>query len=314
MKKPGLLLLSVLAMAICPLLPMAMGEEKKAAPGTLALAQGTLTLGPVVSPMTKVIESVEFNDILLDDVIQFIEQTAPGFKAVIKRGQGVSEEYPRIKMKLKNVTVGQLCELIKKLHADVTFDVLENTEEPIFIIRVEASPESAGSATPNLKLYNLSTMLQTIRESNKSKEVTAKPLDHLLSLIKATMQQRNDKKPPVLQVHEETNTMIFKGSAAQQLALEEVLLSLKPAKIDESVIVARLKAQTDSMQNELMKQQDTYKEKRAIMEDEFITLRKRLEASQSETMKLALEVEKLTLQIQMRAENQKIINDEKSRK
>src|SRR5205807_5814909 len=61
-------------------------------------------------------------------------------------------------------------------------------------------------------------------------------LGDVLSLVKAALSQI-DGPAPVLQVHEATQTLIFKGTPEQRAALEDVLDALDPLRGSDRAVV-----------------------------------------------------------------------------
>ena len=147
--------------------------------------------------MNKILPEVHFDDVPLEDVVTYLQDASPGFKLVIKRDPGVAADYPHIKLKMKNVTVRQLCDIIKTTYAQLDIVVMENVAEPIYVVHVSAGEASKEGPPAILKVYNLGPILQSIKSRENANDKDAakvKPLDHILSLLKATMEQVPAKK------------------------------------------------------------------------------------------------------------------------
>jgi hypothetical protein len=153
------------------------------------------------------------------------------------RENGVPEGYPKVRMRLKNVTLGQVWSVLQAANPELEVQPVEvqTAEEgparpPIYLIRVKAP--TTGVPEVAVRAYALGPVEQAMSAKGGGGKEAAHgndSLDRVLSLIKATLAQVPGSGEPVLQVHEETGTLIFKGSADQKAVLEDVLAALVPA-------------------------------------------------------------------------------------
>jgi hypothetical protein len=113
---------------------------------------------------------------------------------------------------------------------------------PVYVIKVHASDRAkaaTGEAVPGgVKVYRLTNVVGALAQSTHP-DIAAKDrpaaekeaLDQVLSLVKAAVTQVGQggaNAAPLLQVHPETQTLIFKGSSEQRDAVEDVLGALAP--------------------------------------------------------------------------------------
>jgi chromosome segregation ATPase len=123
-------------------------------------------------------------------------------------------------------------------------------------------------------------------------------LDHVLSLIKATMAQAGGGAGPLLQVHEETQTLIFKGSSNQRAALEDALtaLGVNVPRSDDRVEAARKEVdewRTRVEQERAAAAQQTHDLQSALQE-----VRQQSRKLEAEALERAVEVERLKVRLE----------------
>ena len=243
--------------------------------------------------MDKVLPDLNLQGVSLEDTMDFLQQACPGFKAVVVRDQDVADGEPRVNLKLKNITLGQVWTLLQMSYPCVAEQVEAPGPEPVFVLRVKFGDTETRRPPPLVKVYHLrSTLASMEAEHNEGKPPARKELlDQLLSLIKATLAQvpgRTDP-PAVLQVHEETFTLIFKGSAEQKSALEDVLKSMERSSPDAVAAAA---------QQVFEQRIQTLEHGLNLTEKELQIAQKRLEDEQKISQDRALEAEKLKLQVE----------------
>lgn len=187
------------------------------------------------------------------------------FNAVIVRDEAADKERPVLPaIELRNVSAPEI--------ADVLSRVLENTvvttNGSTFFFHV-----SRDSANP--------TMVKVFYLANETPAGASmkKFLDTAVSLVKAALDQAGGTKP-VLQVHEETATLIVKGTRDQINLVQDTLNALKPNKDSaEAEKVARRMKELEDRSNRLQGDLD-----QAMME---------LRTKVQETIKQAASLEEL---------------------
>jgi len=297
MKAFRLLMVFAVLLLAAPVARAADPEAPKAAPG----------------PMEKVIPEVQFDNIALGDVIQYLQDVAPGFKAVVVRESGVPEEYPRIKMKLKNVTVAQIWQLLQLSYPDMQ---LQQVEAPgpdiVWHVRIQATGNQAAIVDPSaVKVYRLTAIIErlTAKSGKNDAETEKRSLNQILSLAKAALAQTASRNNvgAVLQVHEETGTLIFKGNSEERAALESVLEALNPPTAAESATVLEVRRQLAVAERTRDKAMDSAKaeieqayDKVNRLQQELIEMRDMTRKQQAMTNQQALEAEKLKIRLEER--------------
>jgi hypothetical protein len=199
--------------------------------------------------LDRLLPEVRFEDMRLDDIVDFLTDVEPRFKALVVRDPDVPRDYPQIRLKLKRVPLGQVLEVLTTAYPDIELSQVQANNgppgadaRPVYIIKVHASDRAkaaTGEVVPGgVKVYRLTSVVAALAQSTHP-DIAAKErptaekeaLDQVLSLMKAALSQvgQGGSNPaPMLQVHPETQTLIFKGSSEQRDAVEDVLAALAP--------------------------------------------------------------------------------------
>jgi hypothetical protein len=211
-----------------------------------------------VPALQFVIPELNFNGNSLGDVVDFLRDVVPHFKVVLVR-QGSPEDDPKINVRLKEASLGQFLDVLKMAYPVEITTVAGKlpTDGDVTMIRVIApAHKEAGEAS--VRVYHLATIIESLRQhagaSGGDKAATEKAmsegqkasLNEVLSLVKAAL-GHVEGAPPALEVHEATQTLIFKGTPEQRAALEDVLDSLDPFRGAAGAVV---RARDDTAQRE----------------------------------------------------------------
>jgi hypothetical protein len=279
------------------------------------------------NPDDTIIAQVDFNNVSLDDMIAYLQETVPHFKAVVFRDAGVGPDVPTVSIRLKGVSLGQVMQVLVSAYPYVEFQPIEGAGGTIQLIKVHAlTPDGvavggaglggapglsgnpavglAGGAqvmAASVKVFSLTDVVDRLatRRPDAAKDIAAARkagLEDVLSLIKATLSQAGDAgAPPSLQLHEETQTLIFKGNPLQRAAVDDVLSSLTP-RVNESV--EHQKAEIDRLaadyHNRLSQSEDRMQELHKQLADTIDELRKREQLNAQQ----AVEIERLKVRME----------------
>jgi hypothetical protein len=201
-----------------------------------------------VAAEEKVLPEVKFDGVRLEDVVDFLQDVSNGkYRAVVvHRGNA---EGPMVTMRLKNVSIAQIMNVLVTAYPGIEIVPVDGPTGPVHVITISPAPGQAGAPGGGeaeagveleraVRVYRLAGIVDGItrpgvafsgpaaRDSKEAKEA----LNNVLSLIKATVQLTSPREAPTLQVHEETQTLIFKGSPQQRQAIEDVLAALESNK------------------------------------------------------------------------------------
>ncbi|QOV90277.1 hypothetical protein [Humisphaera borealis] len=184
-----------------------------------------------VDGRSTVIGEVKFEAVRVEDVITFLQDVSKGYRAVIVR-KGKSDDEPLVTMRLKNVSVQQILDVITTAYGGIEVTPVDGPNGPVDVISIlpraavdaDAAPAGAAPAEPEraVRVYRLSGIVQMM-----APKAEKDALANVLSVIKATIEMTAGREAPTIQLHEETHTLIFKGSQQQRLAVEDVLSALE---------------------------------------------------------------------------------------
>lgn len=219
----------------------------KAAPGTPTPPQAAENAD--AKGLDRPLPEINVSEVSLDDFLAFLQDVTPDFKAMIVRDPDVAPGYPIVTMRLKSVPLGQLLDVLTTAYPEVELTKIQGhtpDRKPsvVYVVKVHASDRTSpfgGRGAAVVKVYRLggavSAVLKARRDPADSglfpQKVDPKEakeaLNQVLSLIKATLSQvETGRRAPTLQVHEETQTLIFRGGDVQRAALEDALAALDP--------------------------------------------------------------------------------------
>jgi hypothetical protein len=210
------------------------------------------------------IPEISVDNMRIDDLIAFLRDTVPTFQTVVVRDTGVPDDYPSLTLHLKNVTPDQLIEVLSQAYPSLEWSTTPGTT--INVLKIHAPVDLP---TSNLHVYSLTPVVSRLKEglgnpmgiqNNLYGGVAAQPttkeatdeqqkrragLNNVLSVIKAALAQVANGNSAVLQVHEETETLIFKGTQPQQEAVEQVLQALSGANAGFEGVTGRASADAE---------------------------------------------------------------------
>jgi hypothetical protein len=184
-----------------------------------------------------VLPEVSMKDVNFPDLVDFLRDVDPGFQVMVSYAPGVAYGTPRIQdLRLKNVTAEAVLQLLGQAYPQLTISAapVADREGRIWSIRVErdrrADNASGGEATPSV--WRLREAVDEL-VSNKGGD-RKKALDALLSLVQATLEAiPNEGAPPVIKLHEATETLVFRGTREQALMVHAALDSLRTPRDEE---------------------------------------------------------------------------------
>jgi len=261
-------------------------------------------------PMSRVLPDIDFSGVGLDDALDYLRDLVPEFKTVLVRDKGVPDDYPTVKIKLKKVTLGQVWSVLQTAMPDLEVQpVGENDGSwPIYVIRVKAPSGEGGPGGPAVaplavRVYPLGPLVDAMTaKAGKKPGHENEPLNDILSLIKATLAQVPDRSEPVLQVHEETRTLIFKGNSEQKAALEQVLSALPPDAAPEASELIESKQHVEKLQEQINQQQEQSARQVQQLESELAEMRSRLAEAEKNALEQTANAEKLKVRLEQQME------------
>jgi hypothetical protein len=228
-------------------------------PGGMEAAQPA---EPAPKIESQLMPGEKFEDIQLSEVLTFMHEKLPEFNSVIVRSPGVDPNYPTLpQMSVKNVTIGQFLEFLKVSFPGVDIQRISGPAGPLYVVKVTAGPMDRpqfhagmfpGAAAPPgggfapggfapmpgqpgqpqnvVQVYRLTDIVGSLLATRPADQGDPRPaLADILSLVQSALEESGEKEKVVLKVHEQTQTLLFRGSMAKQAVLEQVLNTLRPA-------------------------------------------------------------------------------------
>ena len=248
-----------------------------------------------------ILKEVDFVDVPLEVVLATISKEVPSFKFAVIRQEGIPEDFPRIKLKVKQVGINQILTLIHTANPSIECSPIDGPDGPVYCITVNepsARPEPNGAAAHsnvNVIVYRLSGIVSALAAKKAGPDSTKDALNQVLSLFKATLEQVHGE-PPTLRIHEETQTLIFKGNNAQEEALRGAMEALSPS---QSEWQATMKRQADERVAASMGDRERMVEQVVESKQRLDSMRKSLDEGQERFLKQTEESERLKVRLEM---------------
>ena len=128
------------------------------------------------SELDRIVPEVTFEDQRLDDIIEFLTDLEPRFKALVIRDPDVPRDYPQVRLRLKRVPLGQILEVLTTAFPDIEVSPVQANNgpqgadaRPVYIIKVHASDRAkaaSGEVVPGgVKVYRLTNVVGTLAQS-----------------------------------------------------------------------------------------------------------------------------------------------------
>jgi hypothetical protein len=254
--------------------------------------------------LATVVPELNFQGVALDDAIRFLQDMVPSFRAVVMREPGVPAGYPELTIRLRKVEVGQVLSLIQSGYPEVEIKPIDSKSGTVQCIIVRASDRIQNRGKwekgppGGVRIYRLTGAVESLVAANP--ETAAKDaVNQVLSLMKAALDQGGKADgAPVLQIHEQTQTLIFKGSAEQRACLEDVLAALDANASREERKQAEWNERLAEAQRQLQLEKARGEEALLRLRDDLQEMRRRLQDQERIAMERAVEVERLKVRLE----------------
>ena len=283
-----------------------------------------------------IVPEINFNNATLEDAISSLSDQYPKFKVAILRDPNVASDFPTVNLKLKGVSLTQFMELIQTANPTVETKEIEGPGGKIICLIVHGAQNGSGPgmpatpvpvAAPVVRVYSLGFILG-LPENTKSDPAAMKDaMNHALSLVKVALEQAGGE-PPTLRIHEETQTLVFKGSAAQEEVLRSVIGAFQSrprgmsAEQDMEGMKRRLVEEASTERNRMTDQFNRDREiantkammRAQEMDQQMARLQKALDQRDKENLDHAGETEKLKVRLEMTLANTERLERELAKK
>jgi hypothetical protein len=286
---------------------------------------------PPAAPLTaeemqeKVLPAFDLQAVRLSDFLDFVSELVPGFQYVIVRDAGVPGDFPTLpSMKLKKVTFGQVMSIIQEAIPQIETHPVESEKGAVVhVFKIHGASGDLGQVQTEMRVYRLADAVDALAARNapavppelngdpfgaqpaarkkvvddyhaEVKASQTNALNAVLSLIKAALAQAGDGSVnPVIQVHEETQTLILRGSPNQIGAVQKALEALTP-----QAVSAPLKEKFAETERRLESQLANSDDQLSRRTAELQRAREEIESLHQEMIKLGVAQERLKLQLE----------------
>ena len=198
--------------------------------GSLALAE------PTTKPaLDKKLISVQFEQVPLSEILKFLGENS-GVNIVLQSSPGVDTAAINVSLNLKQVSIGQVLELITKLPGyEIRTEDVEDTDaeggaggNPIKVVTV-SKPEGANEQ-PHTEIGTLIVNLSSSFDSKLSADEGKKKMEQITALIDAGLNAAQmDLPAPKIYFHPETHILIVRGTMAQRNFLTDLTSQMQKA-------------------------------------------------------------------------------------
>jgi hypothetical protein len=212
---------------------------------------------------TELMPIDKFDNLPLAEVLKIVHEKMPEFNSVVVRAPGARDDYPVIpQMSVKNVTIGQFLEFVKASYPGVDVKRIDGAAGPLYVVQITGGPLDQpnfggfpgggfgggvvpggmaglpGAAGPPpgpppnvVQVYRLNDIVASLAAGKEGdpRELNRAGLADILSLVQIALEESGEKETVILKVHEQTQTLLFKGSPFKQAVLEQVLNTLRPS-------------------------------------------------------------------------------------
>ncbi len=230
------------------------------------------------------LKEVNFHGARLSDVVAYLRQSCPRFKAVVVADPQTSDSDPTLPdIELKNIDLKQFLEVLKQTNPQLTIDGVDGQQGPVCLFKLGAPPMAMGAAfqpmaagqsvpaAQHLQVYRLSQLIPAGAADR------AKALNDILSLVQAALEAQGPSANTLMKVHEATGTLIFRGNTAQTEVVDRALQALQPTTAESQ----RAKLQ-EQMQAERVRLSDQFQVDRDRMQSRTAQLENRLNEAEKE--------------------------------
>ena len=236
------------------------------------------------------LKEVNFHGALLSDVVAYLRQSCPRFKAVVIADPQTPEANPMLPdIELKNIDLKQFLEVLKQTNPLLTIDGVDGQQGPVCLFKLGAPPGAPPMGTgmvgtggmgfgppsmpvaQHLQVYRLSQLIPAGAADR------AKALNDILSLVQAALEAQGPSANTLMKVHEATGTLIFRGNTAQTEVVDRALQALQPTTAESQ----RAKLQ-EQMQAERVRLSDQFQVDRDRMQSRTAQLENRLNEAEKE--------------------------------
>lgn len=184
-----------------------------------------------------VMPELKFDGIPFDDMMEYLRDVTE-MNIVVQRARGTPADYPKVgKIRLTKVTPTQFFAFLETAYG-VGVRKIEGPAGPLFVVSINAPPGTGGGLfggnaqpqqeeQPHFRIFDLAEAINTVRARNSRMQNASEPLEDVMSLLQAALDQSGQKTKPTLTVHKATQTLLFRGTQESARTIENSLQALR---------------------------------------------------------------------------------------
>jgi hypothetical protein len=194
---------------------------------------------PAAPPLTweTTMPAIEISKQPLEKVLNDLKKKLPGFDFSISR-ENVPHDYPVLPaMSVENVSLEDFFNLVQQEvpGVNVAYGPIDSFNRPIRgdghppLCIVSITPDTSGGPQ-TVRVFGLAELIAYrstgIQGVEKREDRDKQATNEILSMIQAALDVAGDNNQPVMKLHPETKTLIFKGTDAQAQIVESAIKAL----------------------------------------------------------------------------------------
>jgi len=202
----------------------------------LAFAQAPMKSPERVSADLQLVKQIEFTNTTLRDAIKLLQKECPGFQAVVVPDPRYPDFVPVLpNLRLKNLPLGQVMEVIKRLDPDqLRVDSVYYVESSVWIFRIRRMNEVRKPGPPvavrppvEVEVFRLGPLVP------KNATDRSKALNDILSLLQAVVDASGPSNL-MMKVHAPTETLIVRGNSLEVDMIRRALATLQQTQAEKN--------------------------------------------------------------------------------
>jgi len=281
---------------IAIVLPLILSVPVSAAPSPATRPVDSAPTGAAPAVLAEI--KVE-RELRLPQFISSLREKDPDLQIVIAGGRPELENLYVPPMHLKNVTIDQVLQLLQQTCRGLEVgQIAGQGPQTVYVLSLPQNDPVAGHSDGQLQVYALADAVERLaaRSAKDPAKIDAgarrAALDAVLSLLKAAAGQADNNAPvPSVQVHEETQTLLVKGTGPQLEAVRTAIGALRQGGLRDQLVEQERKHLDD--RNRDNDQINRLKEELTIAKAEAKDLREKLLQRDEEAAQLKAKLELL---------------------
>ena len=184
--------------------------------------QGSLSSDAVL------LDEIQFKDTSLPKVIQFLRSADPSFKVIVAGDPGVApDELIISELDLRKVTASQVLEALQMAYPQRIKVAGTGDDPPVWTVRVMLDRSPGGEQVTSV--FRLREAIDRVQK-DMGLEDRVKARGAVLQLLENVLRM-NPSRPEasaVLQLHEATDMLVFRGTGEEMMIVQNALRALVP--------------------------------------------------------------------------------------